>query len=119
MNGVQDWATVLVALGIGGVIVEAVRFILHRRGMDATAAKTVTEAAVGLVLPLKERVAELETELTATEERASELAADLKAATATVVHLTREVVALTTSLEACHAELAEFRKLLGPTTPES
>ena len=114
----QDWAAILVGLGLGGVVVEGVRFVFHRRGMDASAAKTVTEAAVGLVAPLRERVAELEAELTETEARASELDVDLKAATATVVHLTNEVVGLTNALEACHRELAEFRKMLGPHAPE-
>lgn len=118
MNGVQDWAAVLVGLGIGGVLVEAVRFVLHRKGMDADAAKTVTDAAIGLVTPLKDRVRELEADLTVTEERASELDTDLKAATATVITLTQQVVGLTAALEACHAELAEFRRMLGPHAPD-
>lgn len=119
MSAVQsDWAAILVGLGLGGVVVEIVRSVLHRKGMDASAAKSVTETALSLVAPLKERVAELEKELSATEERAGELAADLKAATATVVHLTREVVDMTNAMEKCHTELAEFRRMLGPHTPE-
>lgn len=118
MSGVDNWAAILVGLGLGGVVVEVVRSILHRKGMDASAAKSVTETALSLVAPLKERVSELESELSATEERASELDADLKHATATVVHLTQEVIKLTNGLENCQTELAEFRRMLGPHAPE-
>lgn len=122
---VQTWAAVLTAAGVGGVAVEAMRAVLHRRGMDANAAKTVTEAAVGLVTPLRERVSELETDLDKTERHASELDSDLKAATRTVVHLTQQVVMLTQQvadlteeLVACRAELAAFRSEIGPPAAE-
>lgn len=118
VTGASNWAAILVGLGLGGVVVEIVRSILHRKGMDASAAKSVTETALSLVAPLKERIAELEKELTTTEERASELDTDLKAATATVVRLTREVVAMTNAMADCHTELAEFRKTLGPHISE-
>lgn len=118
MTAASNWAAVLVGLGLGGVVVEIVRSILHRKGMDASAAKSVTETALSLVAPLRERVHELEAELTATEERASELDTDLKAATATVVHLTRQVVEVTNAMADCHAEVAEFRKTLGPHISE-
>jgi chromosome segregation ATPase len=111
---VQTWAAILTAAGIGGIVVEVVRAILHRRGMDASTAKEMSEAAVLLVSPLKDRVSELESELTATEARASELDKDLKEATATVVTLTTQIVNLTNELMACRSELAELRRELGP-----
>jgi septal ring factor EnvC (AmiA/AmiB activator) len=117
MSTMQDWAAILVGLGLGGVLVEGIRFVLHRKGMDADAAKTVTEAAVGLVAPLKERINELETDLGKTEEHASDLDRDLKEATATVVKLMTQIEALNDELTACRAELRAMRHDMGPHSP--
>jgi chromosome segregation ATPase len=111
---IQTWAAVLTAAGIGGIVVEVVRAVLHRRGMDANTAKEMSEAAALLVSPLKDRVVELESELSATEKQAGELDRELKEATATVVTLTTQVVNLTNELMACRAELAELRRELRP-----
>lgn len=111
----QEWAAVLTAAGIGGIFVEVVRAFMHRRGMDATTAKEMSEAAVLLVSPLRDRVVELESELSGTEKQASELDRELKEATATVVTLTTQVVNLTNELMACRAELAQLRREMGDT----
>jgi chromosome segregation ATPase len=111
---IQEWAAVLTAAGIGGIVVETARAFWHRRGMDANAAKTVTEAAVGLVAPLQKRISELETDLTASERHASDLDTDLKHATAKVIDLMGEVEKLMAELTACRAELRAMRHDMGP-----
>lgn len=101
----SDIVQFVAAGGVGIVIAEFVRGFIHRKGMNADTAKTITDAAITLVDPLQKRVVELEGELRSAEQHAGQLDIDLKDATATVVALTREVVALTGQVQELTREL--------------
>ena len=62
----------LVALGVGGIFVEAIRSFAQRRKMGADYADVVVKTALGLIEPLEHRIDELEHELEATKTELSQ-----------------------------------------------
>lgn len=116
-----EWiVTLLVSGGIGALLVEVARGIFQRRNMNANYAQTISQSAMTLLVPLRERVTELETDLDDQERRAKEaaeradaLAAQLRAALAEVETLRNSLNEATTALREALAELATLRAALG------
>jgi tetrahydromethanopterin S-methyltransferase subunit B len=50
----------VVAVGLGGVIVEVIRVATQRKKMSADAAQVITQAAAALVTPMQARITQLE-----------------------------------------------------------
>lgn len=93
----------LLLLGGGGLVAELLRSLVQRRKMSADVAGQLTESAMALLLPLRERVVELETET-------GNLRADL--------HDARdEADLLRAELHEARTELAELRGLPRPAKP--
>ena len=58
-EGIVDW---LLAFGVGGVVIEALRAFVQRRKMGADYADVIASSAIKLLMPLEDRVKELEQE---------------------------------------------------------
>lgn len=66
---VIDW---LLALSIGGILVELLRAVIHRKKMNADYADVIAASAIRLLGPLEERIKSLETELRNTKRTLAE-----------------------------------------------
>lgn len=116
-----EWVvTLLVSGGIGALLVEVARGIFQRRNMSANYAQTISQSAMTLLVPLRERVTELETDLDDQERRAKEaaeradaLAAQLQGALAEVEALRTSLTEATGALRDALTELATLRAALG------
>ena len=97
MNGasVVEW---IVALGIGVILAEIARAVIHRRKMGADTAQVITAAATSLLQPLNERITLLtedvvaaRAELHATREELSRTRIELHAAREEVATLRAQI----------------------------
>lgn len=104
--------TILTVGGAGALLAEIVRALLQRKNMDAGYAKTISESALALLLPLRERVTELEHDLDATEKRASEVARGASHLAEQLADSQAQCAALSTSLQAALGEVAQLRAAL-------
>lgn len=80
----QSAVSLLVALGVGGLLVEGLRAVVQRRRMNADVAHSHAEAkaievatALSLLDPMRRQIADLQAQLDQAERRAEELAAQL------------------------------------------
>lgn len=102
----------LVKIGIGAVLLEAIRAVLHRRQMKADPAKTITDAAMQLLQPLRARVTELEANLSATESRARDAATESNRLAHQLQESQTQAAYLGEQLHAAQHEVQQLREAL-------
>lgn len=116
-----EWVITILTIGGGGALLaEAVRGMFQRRNMNATYAQTISQSAMTLLVPLRERVDELEGDLDVQEtrakdaaSRADDLALKLEQALAEVNSLRDALAEATTALRQALREIAILRAALG------
>jgi septal ring factor EnvC (AmiA/AmiB activator) len=84
-----DW---LLALSIGGVLVEIARSFIQRKKMNADYADVIAGSAIRLLEPLEKRIAELEQELRATKRELVETKSELIEARGEIRTLSAELL---------------------------
>lgn len=103
----DDWIRLGIALGLGGVIVEAVRSFFQRRNMGANYAEVISRSAVGLLAPLESRVEDLEAKLGKSETRCRVLHEQLAESEGRANALTRNLGQCRLQVSALQQQLTE------------
>lgn len=84
-----DW---LLALSIGGVLVEIARSLVQRKKMRADYADVIAGSAIRLLEPLEKRIEELEQELRETKQELVETKSELIEARSEIRTLSKELL---------------------------
>jgi molecular chaperone GrpE (heat shock protein) len=66
----------LLAGGLGGLVIEAFRAVVQRKKMGADYAEVISQSAINLLNPLERRIKELESELAATQQELADCRAE-------------------------------------------
>lgn len=74
----RDVTEVLLAAGVGGIFVEAIRAFRQRKKMGAEYADVIASSAIKLLQPLEARIKSLEDELVSTKKRLTNTEAQLR-----------------------------------------
>lgn len=74
----RDITEILLAAGVGGVLVETIRTYRQRKKLGADYADVIASSAIKLLQPLEERILLLESELLETKRRLAATEAELR-----------------------------------------
>lgn len=109
--GRAEWVQFVLAIGLGGIIVEALRSMSQRRKMGADAAKSITDATMALLRPLHERIEELEDELVEERQRfQAEMASARRDFEQQTAAMKQDLATARMELADARTELAEARR---------
>ncbi|MGI5144781.1 hypothetical protein ACQEVC_45440 [Plantactinospora sp. CA-294935] len=110
------WLQILLSalgmLGGTGGVVAAAMVLVQRRKLKADTADVLTDTALTLVKPLRERVAELETEADDARRKVAATNGELDRLKDSVRDLTRMLLRLRTEILSPDADLARLRDLV-------
>lgn len=95
---IREITEILLAAGVGGIIVEAIRGLRQRKKMGADYADVIASSAIKLLEPLEERVQEMRTELDKTKLELKDAKRELTAARAELRTARGEIRKLTQKL---------------------